>query len=79
MTNQTAQAERFARARQEFAEAMERGVTILQLRELKAAERHALRQRAHAEVAGRTADLMDAAGPHQGDFLAFDAPWMMRD
>lgn len=79
MTAASVQADRFARARQEFAEAMERGCTILRLRELKAAERLALRQRAHAEVADRTADLMDAADPHQGDFLAFDAPWMMRD
>ena len=78
MTNQTAQAERFARARQEFAEALERGCTILQLRELKAAERHALRQRAHAQVADHTADLMSQP-PHQPDFLAFDARWMMRD
>jgi len=91
MTNQSAQAERFARARQEFAEAMERGCTILQLRELKAAERHALRQRAHAEVADHTATLSEReivgkrgfivideffADPN---FLAFDAPWMMRD
>ena len=74
----TAQADRFARARQEFAEAMERGCTILQLRERKAAERTALRQRARVEVADHTADLMTTQ-PHQSDFLAFDARWMMRD
>ena len=78
MTNQTAQADRFARARQEFAEAMERGCTILQLRELKAAERLALRQRARVEVADHTAALMSQSA-QQPDFLAFDARWMMRD
>ena len=78
MTAASVQAERFARGRKEFAEAMERGCTILQLRERKAAERVALRQRARVAVADHTADLM-LEPPHQPDFLAFDAHWMMRD
>lgn len=71
-------AARFAKARQEFAEAMARGCTILQLREANAAERLALRQRARVAVADHTADLMTLP-PQQPDFLAWDAPWMGRD
>lgn len=78
MSVASAQAERFARARQEFTEAIARGCTILQLREQNAAERAALRQRARVEVADHTADLMGQPS-HQSDFLAFDARWMMRD
>ena len=79
MTNETAQAERFHRARTEFEEAMAAGCTIMELRRRKAAARSTLRHRAQAEVADHTADLMDAAEPRQGDFRAFDARWMMRD
>ena len=78
MSAPTSDAARFAKARQEFAEAMARGCTILQLREAKAAERAALRQRAPVAVADLTADLMTQPSP-QRDFLAWDAPWMGRD
>lgn len=79
MTNETAQAERFHRARTEFEEAMAAGCSIIELRRRKSAARTALRHRAQAEVAGHTADLMDQAEPLQRDFRAFDARWMMRD
>lgn len=75
------EAARMAKARQEFAEAMARGVSIPELRRLKAAERQTLRQRACSQVTERTADMMDAgaADGHSVDFTRFDAPWMMRD
>ncbi|SCW61489.1 hypothetical protein SAMN02927924_01669 [Sphingobium faniae] len=79
MTAASAQAERFARARQEFVEAMQRGCAIPELRKRKAEERIALRQRAHGEVAEHTADLMDGDEALHGDFRDFGASWMMRD
>jgi len=79
MTEPSNQAERFHRARVEFEEAMAAGCTILELRRRKADARARLRQRAQAEVAGRTADMVDAAPPAQGSFRSFDAPWMMRN
>lgn len=78
MTVALSDADRFARARQEFVEAMAAGCSILELRRRKADARAALRQRAQAEVTDHTADLMTGA-PMQGDFRAFDATWMMRD
>lgn len=45
----SSEAERFAKARQEFAEAMERGCTIPQLRELKARERWAAAEKRLAD------------------------------
>ncbi|EQB32016.1 hypothetical protein M529_11770 [Sphingobium ummariense RL-3] len=72
-------AERFARARQEFVEAMEAGCTILELRRRKAEARAALRHRAQAEVAERTADMMTDPTQQQGDFARWESPWMMRD
>ena len=79
MTAASVQAERFARARAEFEEAMAAGCSIPELRRRKAETRIALRHRAQAEVADHTANLMDGREPFQSDFLAFDAPWMMRD
>lgn len=78
MTQAVCEAERFARARQEFVEAMAAGCTILELRQRKVAARAALRARAEAEVASRTADLMTEQ-PAQRDFLAWDAQHMLRD
>lgn len=75
MTAAASQAERFHRARVEFEEALAAGCTIMALRARKAA----LRRRARADVAEHTADLMAGAAPAQGDFLAWDAPHMMRD
>ncbi len=78
MTDPFSQAERFARARQEFVEAMAAGCTILELRRRKAEARAALRQRAQAEVTGRTADMMTEPAP-QADFARWESPWMLRD
>ncbi len=76
-------AERFARARQEFVEAMEAGCTILELRRRKAEARAALRHRAQAEVAERTAEISGRQGfvviDEAADFARWDAGWMMRD
>lgn len=74
------EAERFAHARQEFVEAMARGCTIQQLRETKTRERQELRMRARSSVADHTSDLMGGTSAQaSGDFLSFEAPWMMRD
>lgn len=78
MAGPVTDAARFAKARQEFAEAMARGCSILALRAAQAEERLALRQRARVTVADRTADLM-ASPPVQRDFLTWESPWMGRD
>mgnify|MGYP001549464223 CR=1 FL=1 len=78
MVARTAAADRMARARTEFAEAMARGCTILQLRAAQAEERLALRHRARVTIADHTADLM-AAPPMQRSFLNWGSPWMGRD
>lgn len=78
MTEPSNQAERFHRARVEFEEAMALGCTILELRRRKADARARLRQRAQAEVAEHTADLM-IQQPAQRDFLAWDTQHMLRD
>lgn len=79
MTDATSQADRFRRAREEFSAAMEAGCSILELRRRRKAARALLRDRAQAEVADHTAALMDTAEPFQGDFLAWDSSWMLRD
>lgn len=84
MSTKPTEAERLAQHRAEFAEAMARGISIIDLRRRKAAERQALRHRAAWEVADRTADMMDDGAAEQpgdmrGDFRRFDAFWMMRD
>lgn len=79
MTEPSAQAERFHRARTEFEEAMAAGCSILELRRRKVAIRAALRERACAQVAERTADMMDDGAAIQGDFRAWDCRHMMRD
>ncbi len=60
---------------------MARGVSIPELRRLKAAERQTLRQRACDHVQSRTDAMMDAgeADAQPADFRRFDAHWMMRD
>lgn len=79
----TAEADRMARARTEFQEAMARGCSIADLRKLKARERHAealarleLRRRAQEAVAAPL-DATPSPAPH--GHLRFDAPWMMRN
>ncbi|MGE4321744.1 MAG: hypothetical protein AB7E60_01790 [Sphingobium sp.] len=76
-------AEEMARARREFVEAMTAGCSILELRRRHADARARLRQRAHAEVAGRTADLQGKQGfvviDEAADFGRWDSRWMMRD
>lgn len=67
-------AERFARARIEFVEAMAAGCTIVELR----CRKRALKHRAKADAASHTADLMAAPAP-KSDFHSFDARWMLRD
>ncbi|MFY9350334.1 MAG: hypothetical protein WBL20_03050 [Sphingobium sp.] len=79
MTEPSAQAERFHRARAEFEEATAAGCSILELRRRKVAIRVALRERACAQVAARTADMMDDGAAIQGGFRAWDCRHMMRD
>lgn len=76
MTQAVCQAERFARARQEFVDAVAAGCSILDLRRRRADMRIALRQRAHAEVADHTADLMASPSSAQ-EFSAWSCPHMM--
>ncbi|WP_066517656.1 hypothetical protein [Sphingobium cloacae] len=79
MTAPSAQAERFARARQEFAEAMQRGCTIPELRKRKAEERAALRQRAQDAVSAINGRQGFVVIDEAADFGRWDAHWMMRD
>lgn len=67
-------AERFARARIEFVEAMTAGCTIVELR----CRKRALKHRAKADAASHTADLMDGPACLSG-FQSWDAQWMGRD
>lgn len=76
----SADAERMARCRQDFAEAMALGCSIPEMRRRRAD----LRARAHAEVKSHTNALLSGPSdgsyePMQGRFEDFDAPWMMRD
>lgn len=67
-------ADRFARARIEFVEAMAAGCTIVELRRRK----RTLKHRAQADAANHTADLMAGPAP-QRRFQSWDAQWMGRD
>jgi hypothetical protein len=78
MTQAACQADRFARARQEFVDAVAAGCSILDLRRRREDMRIALRQRAREEVADHTADLMTSP-PSAQEFSAWSCPHMMRD
>lgn len=62
-------AEKMRRHREEFAEAMARGVTIVELRALKARERHEAAVRGEARWAERRRSAPTIS----------DERWMMRD
>lgn len=82
------EAERFARARQEFVEAMEAGCTILELRRRKADARAAAKARCGTGAVAHDGERgQDAIRGRQGfvvidegaDFARWESPWMMRD
>lgn len=79
----SAEAERFRQARLEFAEAMERGCSIPELRRIKARARHAeaIARLEARQRCGRRAS--DPAPLPRSAFLPEDEPrsepWMMRD
>lgn len=80
----SAAADRMARCRQEFAEAFALGISIPALRERRAAERAALRDRAGDAVRHHTGELMNGASEasyaaENARFEDFDARWMMRN
>lgn len=82
----TAEADRMARARQEFTEAMARGCSIPELRRIKARERQ-IESEARLE-ARRNCGRQVTEAPRRSPFLQAAAaspdeprnePWMMRD
>lgn len=76
----SAEADRMARARAEFSDALRLGISIPALRARREADRRYLRERAGQAVGDHTDDLMDGfSKPSLSEFQAWDADWMMRD
>ena len=83
MTVALSDADRFARARLEFVEAMAAGCSILELRRRKAATRASLRHRAQQAVSDRTNEINGRQGhfivDEAAQFGLWSSPWMLRD
>jgi hypothetical protein len=70
----SAAADRMAKARRDFQEAMARGCSIADLRAARERDRHWAQSARKADAESRPAPAAPSA-----DFRTFEASWMMRD